>query len=59
MKKEAEYSMSIRTYYGSDYTTHKRVMKLSEIKKWIEAYRFTHPEFTSITIKIWMEDTKE
>lgn len=56
---EKSFDMSIRTYYGTDNNNHRRIMKLSEIKKWIEAYKFTHPDVTAISIKIWFKDEEK
>lgn len=53
---EKTYDVSIRTYYGTDSNNHRRCLKLSEIKKWIEAYVYTHPDVSSISIKIWLKD---
>lgn len=49
------YEVSFRCYYHSadNNTTHYRTMALEDIPKWIEAYRFTHPELRSITCKVW------
>ena len=54
------FNISFRCYYGpADYTTHKQALKLSEIPKWVEAYKFTHPNVKSISIKIWFEEGAE
>lgn len=34
-------------------------MPLTDIKKWVEAYRFTHPNVQSISIKIWFDEGVE
>lgn len=49
--------VSFRCYYGSpdESTTHYRTMPLADIPKWIEAYRFTHPDVQSITCKVWFK----
>lgn len=55
MKNEV-YEISFRCYYANDtYTNHRQALALKDIPKWIEAYRFTHPEVRSITVKIWFE----
>lgn len=52
-----EFELSFRCYYANGNTTeHRQTMKLSDISKWIEAYRFTHPEVRSITVKVWFEN---
>lgn len=55
------YYVSIRCYYEDGQTTHRQEIKLSDIAKWIEAYRFTHPNVQSISAKIWFNnmDMKE
>ena len=55
--KKAIFSFSIRCYYPNrSNTEHRQDLKLSEVPKWIKAYKFTHPECQSITIKIWFTD---
>lgn len=54
-----EYNLSIRCHFGDmpgNYTQHYQSMKLGDIKKWVEAYKYTHPTVKSITVKIWLED---
>ena len=56
--KNKIFELSIRCYYpNGNKTEHRQTMKLSEIPKWIEAYKFTHPQCESVTIKIWLNDT--
>ena len=51
------YSLSIRCYYpNGEPTTHYQDLKLSDIPKWIEAYKFTHPNCKAITVKVWFGD---
>lgn len=51
------YHLSIRCYYDNGkHTQHFQDLKLAEISKWIEAYKFTHPNCKSITVKIWLDD---
>lgn len=53
--KNAIYELSFRCYYpDGEPTNHRQSMKLSDIHKWIDAYKFTHPNCTSITVKIWL-----
>ena len=55
--KKVIFSLSIRCYYANgNYTEHHQQMKLSDIPKWIEAYKFTHPDCTSVTVKLWFGD---
>lgn len=56
--KNQTYDLSIRCYYpNGNKTEHRQTMKLNEIPKWIEAYKFTHPLCESVTIKIWLNNT--
>lgn len=52
------YDLSFRTYFPGpgNSCTHRQTMALKEIPKWIEAYRFTHPNCESITVKIWFHE---
>lgn len=56
MKKE-QHDLSIRCFFpGKDnYTQHNQTMPLSDIPKWMEAYRFTHPNLTAISVKVWFK----
>lgn len=53
-----KYKCSIRCYYKhcDRYTHHLQRLNLWEIGKWIEAYRFTHPEVESICVKVYMDE---
>lgn len=55
------YDISFRCYYrgAGNYTTHRQVMPLKNIPKWIEAYTFTHPNVESISVKIWFDEGVE
>ena len=59
------YHLSMRCHYrnGTDesahYTQHHQDLPLRDIPKWIEAYRFTHPECTSISAKVWFTCTPD
>lgn len=55
------YDLSFRCYFPGqgNYCTHHHPMPLTDIKKWIEAYQFTHPDVQSITVKIWFHDEVE
>ena len=52
------YEISIRCYFNGqrNYTTHYQTMPLKDVAKWVEAYRFTHPNVEAITFKLWMKD---
>lgn len=60
-QKKNLYNLSIRCYYdgGERYTTHKQILKLSEIEKWIESYIFTHPRVEGFSIRIYVNETME
>ena len=56
-KATVQYDMSIRCHFsGTDYTQHRVRLPMEHIKKWCEAYRFTHPNVQSFSIKIWLID---
>lgn len=56
-KTEKTYMMSIRCHFpNGDYTQHRQALTLTEVKRWIEAYEFTHPTCTSVSFKIWLKD---
>lgn len=44
--KKTLFDVSIRCYYPDciEPTKHFQQLKLSDIPKWIEAYKFTHPK---------------
>ncbi len=42
-------------YEAGHYTEHRADIPLKDIKKWVEAYHFTHPEVKSMSIRIWFE----
>ena len=51
------YNCSFRCYFDVDgrqnWNTHYQALPLSDIPRWLEAYQFTHPFCTSISVKIW------
>ena len=56
---KAIYDISFRCFYpAGEPTQHRQQMKLSDIPKWIESYKFTHPNCTSISVKIWLTDAE-
>lgn len=56
---EKTYSVSLRCFYPKgNHTTHRQTMPLRDIKRWIEAYSFTHPDVESISAKIWLKDER-
>lgn len=66
MNKPKAYDMNFRCYFPGtgNHTNHRQIMPLEDVKKWVEAYQFTHPNVESITVKVWFKrfesvDTKE
>lgn len=55
------YNVSFRCFFPErgNFTNHHQTMALRDIEKWIEAYKFTHPNMMSITVKVWMKDGEE
>lgn len=54
---KTRYELSFRCYFApGDYTQHYQTMPLKDIEKWVKAYRFTHPNVQSITVKIWVKE---
>lgn len=52
--------MSFKCYYlDGDPCLHYRDMPMEDIPKWIDAYKFTHPNCTAITVKVWFNDKEE
>ena len=53
-----KYNVSFRCFFDNDgdphFTTHYiPQFNIREIPKWISAYRFTHPNCTALTCKVW------
>ena len=54
---EKVFSISFRCYYeAGNHTNHRQDLKISEIPRWIDSYKFTHPECTAITCKVWFNE---
>ena len=54
------YDLSFHCAYpNGDMTRHHQAMELKEVPKWIEAYKFTHPQCSSITVKVWFKPDSE
>lgn len=45
--------VNFRCYYDCNCCDHYREMLIENIPRWIDSYKFTHPECTSITVKVW------
>lgn len=55
-----EYRINFRCYYAEGrYYNHWRYMPLEDIPRWIEAYRFTHPEVHDISALVWFCRSEE
>lgn len=56
-----EYNVNFRCYYEApgDYSQHYQTMPLKDIAKWVEAYKFTHPNCRAISMKIWLHDKEK
>ena len=61
MENNKVYRFSIRCYFkhSSHYTHHLQTMTLDDIGRWMEAYRFTHPELDSICAKVYIDEGEE
>ena len=48
------FTVSFRCYYpDGNSCNHLQDLPLSEIGRWIDCYRFTHPKCISISVKVW------
>lgn len=52
------YNVSFRCFYnnadGFHYNNHyQQDFPLSDIPRWIDSYKFTHPNCTAVTVKVW------
>ena len=55
-----DYNINFRCYFpNGNYNDHRRKLNFEDIPRWIDAYKFTHPDCTSISIKIWFSDQEE
>lgn len=55
--KNQMFHISFRTYFpNGNKCDHQEDMKLKDIPKWIECYKFTHKDCISITVKVWYTD---
>lgn len=56
------FNVCFRCYYpDGSYTEHRLSLSVSDIPRWLDSYKFTHPNCLSISFKIWWSDinTKE
>ena len=58
---EQKFILSFYCYYPNCETPCKKVqtLKLSEIPRWIDAYKFTHPNYQAISVKVWCDEGEE
>lgn len=57
--KSKIFSVSFICHYNDNQTKHRQEMPLKDVPKWIEAYKFTHPDCKSISLKIWFSDIED
>lgn len=57
MNIDPTFNCSFRCYFDSgeceNYTMHYQRLRLSDVPRWLDAYHFTHPNCTAITVKVW------
>lgn len=57
MPDDKIYDISFRCYFPDNgVSNHFQAMPLLDIPKWLECYRFTHPNCISISVKVWFSD---
>lgn len=61
---DEKFNVSFRCFFmredGVCFNTHYNPsFPLADIPRWIDAYKFTHPNCVSISVKIWFTDTPE
>ena len=57
MPNDKIYDISFRCYFPDNgICNHFQAMPLTDIPKWLECYRFTHPNCISISVKVWFSD---
>lgn len=50
------YEISFKCYYDTGtHTSHRQLLRLEDIPRWIDAYQFTHPSVKAISVKVWFE----
>lgn len=58
--QNATFHLSFQCYYpDGGKSQHYQDLKLSDIPRWIDSYKFTHPNCDSITVKVWFKDLEE
>lgn len=46
-------------YPDGGISKHTQDLMLSEIGRWVDSYKFTHPNCNSISIKVWFNNREE
>lgn len=64
MNIDDKYNVSFRCFFPSDgetnATTHYNPsFALSDIPRWLDAYKFTHPNCTAISTKVWFNGSAQ
>lgn len=63
MNEPNTYNFSFRCFFPSDdgarFSRHYQRLPLSDLSRWIDAYRFTHPDCLSISCKIWFTEAPQ
>lgn len=55
--ENAIFRLSFRCYYKDGGTCDKwQDLRLAEIPRWIDSYKFTHPSCVAVSVKIWFSD---
>lgn len=50
-------NICFRCYFpGGHYTEHRQELPLEGIPVWLEAYKYTHPNVVSISVKVWFHE---
>lgn len=48
--------MNFRCYYTDGQPcNHYRELSMEDVGKWMDAYKFTHPNCIAITVKVWFD----
>lgn len=58
MNTTESFNVSFRCFYsdecGVHFTTHYNpAFALSDIPRWLDSYKFTHPNCIAISVKVW------
>lgn len=59
-----KYNVSFRCFYydelGMHYNNHYfPAFNLADIPRWLDSYKFTHPNCSSISVKVWFNGGAE